>query len=66
MDWFSDFVAFRFKAFFGALAVGVTPVVIKAFEANIFDIPPAWEAWIIAAVGGLVVNYAVNKAPAVK
>jgi hypothetical protein len=60
MDWFSVFVAARFKAFFGALAVGVTPVAIKAFEANFFDIPAAWEAWLVAAVGGIVVNFAVN------
>jgi hypothetical protein len=66
MDWFSDFVAARFKAFFAALVVGFTPAVIKAFETSFgVDIPGSWEAnfqtWLLALFAGLTVNYVSNK-----
>ena len=71
MDWFSDFIAARFKAFFATLVVGFVPQLIIAVEqATGFDIPGKWEAditnWLLAIFAGLAVNYTVNKPAAPK
>jgi hypothetical protein len=57
-----DFILERAKAFAALLAVGLVPVIIKAAEAaSSFDIPASWEAWLLAAVTGLIVHQVPNK-----
>ena len=60
MDWILQ----RAKAFAAAVATGLVPVIIGAFEkASGFDIPASWEAWALAAVAGLFVYAVPNKSP---
>jgi Mn2+/Fe2+ NRAMP family transporter len=58
-----NFILERAKAFVAAIAVGLVPVIIKAFEtSSSFDIPPTWEAAIMVFVTGLLVHQVPNKA----
>jgi hypothetical protein len=57
-----NFILERAKAFVAAFAVGLVPVIIKAFEtASGFDIPASWEATLLVAVTGLLVHQVPNK-----
>ena len=57
-----SFFLARLKAAAAVLVAGLGPLLIKTAEAGTgFDIPATWEAWLIAFLAGIAVNYTTNK-----
>lgn len=62
MKWGVDWVFSRSKAFIGAASVAVLTTLIKTFETTYgVDVPATWEAAILAAVAGLLIERVPNK-----